>query len=248
MIVQCFDALLMVLSFVDAPQTRSGEKHCPFIHLDRYLGGAWASVYGSSSSRIIVMFARVAKKDKVELERQLRDEKAAYARLACVAGWAVPVCYGEYLWYGGRSLVLSDEGPSLTSLGMDFAALGLIERLVLFGKLYLIHSRGVYHYDFEPRSVLRKGWCRLTIMTLHSRRSTTNVKGGGSVMSWKKRGGISSDLTFCVSIARSGCWKLPKWLRLWSAGLSCFTSCSLLSYPQLFYGWWACLQSSQWTR
>ena len=128
MIVQCFDALPMVLSFVDTPQSRSGDEQCPFIHLDRYLGGAWASVYASTSSRVVVKFARVPNEDKVELELQLRDEKAAYARLSCVAGWVVPVCYGEYLWYGGRSLVLSDEGPSLTALEMGFVELGLIER------------------------------------------------------------------------------------------------------------------------
>jgi len=28
----------------------------------------------------------------------------------------------------------------------------------------LIHCRGVHHRDFEPKNVLRKGWCRLTII------------------------------------------------------------------------------------
>jgi len=118
----------MVLSSADAPQSQSGDKQIPLIHLDRYLGGAWASVYGSSSSRVVIKFARVAGKYKPELELQLKDEKAAYARLSCLAGWVVPVCYGEYLWYGGRLLVLSHEGPSLAALRMEFTALGLIER------------------------------------------------------------------------------------------------------------------------
>jgi len=121
----------MVLSSVDAPPSQSRDKPFPFIHLDRYLGWAWASVYGSSSSRVVVKFARVAGKDKAELELQLKGEKAAYARLTCLTGWVVPVCFGEYLWYGGRSLVLSHEGPSLAALRMEFTALGLIERYEL---------------------------------------------------------------------------------------------------------------------
>ncbi|KAI0249880.1 hypothetical protein BJV78DRAFT_633568 [Lactifluus subvellereus] len=73
---------------------------------------------------------------------------------------------GEYVWHGGQALVLSDEGPSSTVLGMEFTSPEVVERLVLFGELYLIHYFGVprNHQDFEPRNVLRKGWCRLTII------------------------------------------------------------------------------------
>ena len=35
---------------------------------------------------------------------------------------------------------------------------------ILIGELYLIHYFGVNHRDFEPRNVLRKGWCRLTVI------------------------------------------------------------------------------------
>ncbi|KAI0247006.1 hypothetical protein BJV78DRAFT_84068 [Lactifluus subvellereus] len=162
MVVKCFNAFPMDLSLVGAPQSQGGEK--PFVHLDRHLGAGWSSVYASSRSHVIVKFAKVPKKDKAELERQLRNEKAAYDKLALLIRWVVPHCYGEYLWYGGRSLVLSEEGPSLSALGMEFVSLGLVERIVLFGQLYLIHCLGVCHWDFEPRNVLRKGWCRLTII------------------------------------------------------------------------------------
>jgi len=164
MIVQCLDPLPMSLSSVGASQSQSDDKMPPFIHLDQYLGGGWSSVYASNVSRVVVKFASVPKKEKAELERQLMDEKVAYDRLTLLTGWVVPILYGEYLWYGGRSLILSHEGPSLDALKMEFESLGLIERLVLFGELYLIHRRGIFHYDFEPRNVLRKGWCRLTII------------------------------------------------------------------------------------
>jgi len=85
-------------------------------------------VYASTVSRVVVKFASVPKKPKAELERQLVNEKVAYDRLAVLTGWVVPIFYGEYLWYGGRSLVLSDEGPSLAALEMKFESLWLIER------------------------------------------------------------------------------------------------------------------------
>ncbi len=43
------------------------------------------------------------------------------------AGWAVPRFYGEYKWYGGRALVFSDGGQSLSDLE-DFTSLSLVER------------------------------------------------------------------------------------------------------------------------
>ncbi|KAI0253725.1 hypothetical protein BJV78DRAFT_163667 [Lactifluus subvellereus] len=164
MVVQCIDGLPMALSLVGTPQSSGGEEQHPFVHLDCYLGGGWSSVYASSRSHVIVKFATVPKKDRAELKRQLRNEKAVYDKLALLTRLVVPLCYGEYVWYGGRALVLSDEGQSLAALEMEFASLGLVERLVLFGQLYLIHRLGVDHRDFEPRNVLRKGWCRLTII------------------------------------------------------------------------------------
>jgi serine/threonine protein kinase len=40
----------------------------------------------------------------------------------------------------------------------------LLNRLVLFGKLYLIHCIGISHDDFQPQNVVRKGWCNLRII------------------------------------------------------------------------------------
>ena len=128
MVVQCFDGLPMALSPVGTLQSSGGEKQHPFVHLDCYLGGGWSSVYASSRSHVIVKFATVPKKDKAELERQLSNEKAAYDKLTLLARLVVPLCYGEYVWYGGRALVLSDEGQSLADLEMEFASLGLVER------------------------------------------------------------------------------------------------------------------------
>ncbi|KAI0255086.1 hypothetical protein BJV78DRAFT_1279691 [Lactifluus subvellereus] len=128
MVVQCFDGLPMALSPVGTPQSSGGEKQHPFVHLDCYLGGGWSSVYASSRSHVIVKFATVPKKERAELERQLRNEKAAYDKLTLLTRLVVPLCYGEYVWYGGRALVLSDEGQSLAALGMEFASLELVER------------------------------------------------------------------------------------------------------------------------
>jgi hypothetical protein len=129
MTIQCFDGCPMALSPIDSEtsQSQGGRKQRPFIHLDRYLGGGWSSVYASSKSRIIVKFAHVPEKDKAMLECLLRDEKAAYRKLAHLPPWipVVPHFYGEYEWYGGRALVLSDEGPNL---GMRMESLGFIER------------------------------------------------------------------------------------------------------------------------
>jgi hypothetical protein len=75
----------------------------------------------------VVKFAALPKKDKAELVRQLRNENAAYKKLNRITGWIIPRLYGEYEWHGGRALVLSDEGQSLSHLG-DFASLLFIER------------------------------------------------------------------------------------------------------------------------
>jgi len=127
MLVQCLDALPMALSFVGSSRSRFDDNP-PFIHLDRYLGGGWSTVYASTVSRVVVKFASVPTKPKAELERQLVNEKAVYDRLTVLTGWVVPILYGEYLWYGGWSLVLSDKGPSLAALEMKFESLWLIER------------------------------------------------------------------------------------------------------------------------
>ena len=128
MLVQPFDALPIPLSRVDTYQFQHAEKPFPFIHLDEHYGGGWSSVYASSRSHIIIKFATATKKDKAELEGYLENEKAAYDKLLPLTGWAIPYCYGEYLWYGGRALVLTNEGPSLENLKMKFTSLGLMER------------------------------------------------------------------------------------------------------------------------
>jgi hypothetical protein len=103
------------------------EKYHPFIHLDRHLGAGWSSVFVSSKSHVVVKFASVPKEDKAELLDQLNNEKAAYKKLNRIAGWIIPHLYGEYEWYGGRALILSDEGQSLSHLE-DFKSLPFIER------------------------------------------------------------------------------------------------------------------------
>jgi len=115
----------MELNLVNAPHLRHTKK--PFIYLDHYLEAGWSSVYASSKSRIVIKFAAVPKKDKAELERQLNTEKAAYKKLSLITGWVIPRLYGEYRWFGGRALVLSHEGQSLSDLE-KFGSLPLIER------------------------------------------------------------------------------------------------------------------------
>jgi hypothetical protein len=103
------------------------EQDQPFIHFDRHLGAGWSSVFASSKSHVVVKFAAVPKKDKASLVDQLNNEKAVYKKLNRIAGWIIPHLYGEYEWYGGRALILSDEGQSLSHLE-DFKSLPLIER------------------------------------------------------------------------------------------------------------------------
>jgi hypothetical protein len=67
--------------------------------------------------------------DKAELERLLMNEKAVYDKFQPLTGWVIHRCYGEYLWYGGRAFVLSDEGSTSSDLtSVDFTTLGLEER------------------------------------------------------------------------------------------------------------------------
>jgi hypothetical protein len=127
MLIQCFNGLPMRFSRAGTPRSHDGKKQLPFVLLDRHLGGGWSSVYASSRSHLIVKFAVVPKKDKAELERQLKNEDI-YDKLSRLTRLAVPRYYGEYVWYGGRALVLSDKEPSLSDLGMEFTSLGLVER------------------------------------------------------------------------------------------------------------------------
>jgi hypothetical protein len=129
--VQCLDGYPMELLLVNASRPHHIKKeYHPFIHLDRQLGAGWSSVFASSESHVVVKFAVVPKKDKAELVRQLTDEEAAYKKLNRIAGWIIPRFYGEYEWHGGRALILSDEGRSLSHLE-NFTSLPLIERYVL---------------------------------------------------------------------------------------------------------------------
>jgi len=147
--VQCIDARPIELSLVNMPHPhRANKQYHSFIHFDRHLGAGWSTVFASSKSNVVVKFAVVPKKDKAELIRQPSNEKLAYNKLSRITGWVVPHLYGEYEWYGGRALVLSKEGRSLS----------LIERLILFAEVYCMHYLGVEHRDLEPQNVLRKRW------------------------------------------------------------------------------------------
>ncbi|KAI9510072.1 hypothetical protein F5148DRAFT_1374703 [Russula earlei] len=160
-VIQCLDGLPIEFTLVDAPLSHLAKKTCRhFIHCDHYLGGGWSSVYASRNWHVVVKFAAVPKEDKAMLERQLSNETAAYHKLSRIAGWVVPLHYGEYKWDGGRAIILSDEGRSLSHLE-TFTSLSFVERLILFGELYSIHLLGVEHGDLEPRNVLRKKWSLL---------------------------------------------------------------------------------------
>jgi hypothetical protein len=128
--IQCLDAFPVLFTPVHTPQFRVCKMptSVTFVHLNHRLD---AFAYASTKWRLVIKFANGAnKKDKFELERHLLNEKTTYNKLARLARWirVVPQCYGEYMWYGGRALVLSDEGPSLMTLGMDFASLEPTER------------------------------------------------------------------------------------------------------------------------
>jgi len=125
MSVRCLGGILMRLTLVDPSQYAHSDEH-PLIHLDRHLSGGWSSVYASSKSDIIVKFGTIPRKNKADIERQLKNETAAYGKLGRIAGWVVPHLYGEYKWYGGRALVVSYGGSSLK----DFTSLYLLQRCV----------------------------------------------------------------------------------------------------------------------
>jgi hypothetical protein len=127
MLVQCMDAVPFSLLPVCTPQSR-GSKLPTFVHFDCRLGWSWSSVYMSTKSQLVVKFVIPPQNDHTEPERYLVNEKTAYDKLAPLSRWVVPRCYGEYTWYGGRALVLSNEGPSLADLEMEFASLAPIER------------------------------------------------------------------------------------------------------------------------
>lgn len=75
---------------------------------------------------MVVKIAVVPKNDKAGLIPQLNSEKLAYNKLRRITRWVVPRLYGEYEWYGGRALVLSEEGRSLPYLD-QFRSLSLVE-------------------------------------------------------------------------------------------------------------------------
>jgi hypothetical protein len=132
MLVQYLDTHPITLTPVNRnkPHCEHGLEHHPFVHLDLkifHFAGP-CSVYVSSKSHVMVKFAYQPQKVKAELERMLTNERAAHDKLQLLSGWAIPRCYGEYLWYGGQALVLSYEGPSLAECFMEFRSLGLEER------------------------------------------------------------------------------------------------------------------------
>ena len=164
----------MELSLINPPRSHHAKKqYYPFVHLDCHLGAGWSTVFVSSKSRLVVKFATMPKKNKTELIRQLSNEKRAYNKLNQISGWIIPRLYGEYEWHGGRALVLSEEGQSLSYLGSSHhyqLSRGMpaifeedcadfwYNRLILFAEVYCVHYLGVEHRDLEPRNVLRRNW------------------------------------------------------------------------------------------
>jgi hypothetical protein len=125
--VLCFDGILMRLTLVGTSPYGHPDK-CPLIHLDRHLGAVWSSVFASSKSNIVIKFRpdTIPQNDNTEVERQVKNEIAAYEKLGRITGWVVPRLYGEYEWHGGRALVMTDGGSSLE----DFPSLCLVQRYV----------------------------------------------------------------------------------------------------------------------
>ena len=201
MTVQCLNAYPMELTLVDAPTPhRAKKQYHPIIYLDRHLGAGWSSVYSSSKSHVVVKFAAAPNKDKATLKRQLTNEKMAYNKLSRITGWIVPRLYGEYEWHGGRALVLSDEGRSLSHLG-EFKSLLLIERygMPIMKRIMLIFCTADLSYlrrctastgwesstqTLSPRMCCeRSGPVFSRSLTLGSQMSTIHVQVGGSVAS-----------------------------------------------------------------
>jgi hypothetical protein len=123
--VRCFKGALMRLTLIGTSQSERSDERLS-INLDRHFGVGWSSVYASSKSDIVIKFGIAPQKDRAEVERQLSNEAAAYDKLGRIAGWIVPHHYGEYQWYGGRALVMSNGGTSLK----DFMSLYLLQRYV----------------------------------------------------------------------------------------------------------------------
>ncbi len=55
------------------------------------------------------------------------NEKVTCHKLKFISRWVDPRFYGEYEWFGGRALVFSDEGRSLSDL-KKLTSLSLVER------------------------------------------------------------------------------------------------------------------------
>ena len=85
-------------------------------------------MYALNRSHVIVKLSKTHGKDKAELECKIRNENDVYQKPHRLTRLVIPPCYGEYVWYGGRALVLSDEAPTLSNLKMEFTSLGVVER------------------------------------------------------------------------------------------------------------------------
>jgi hypothetical protein len=123
LMIKCMGGVQFSLTSNSAPKLRLATE----IHFDRRLssgeGHSQLHVYSSTRSRLVIKLATTGNGDLV-------NEKTAYERLTRFRQLlrVVPRYYGAYSWYGGRALVLSDEGPSLATLGVAFASLPPTER------------------------------------------------------------------------------------------------------------------------
>ncbi|KZT09384.1 uncharacterized protein LAESUDRAFT_757001 [Laetiporus sulphureus 93-53] len=152
------------LTLADCPLLTKAGGSTPFVKIDRTDVGRWSIVHTSPSTNLVLKFPNLLNGEDVGVCRLLEDERQIYEHLPRLCRLVTPHFYGAYDWHGGRVLAFSYEGTSLADLGVRFSSLELIERILLYCQLWLLHLNKIQHNDFETRNVLRKGWARFVII------------------------------------------------------------------------------------
>lgn len=99
----------------------SSDYNRPLIFLDKLWGtGGCAVVYKSTSSGVVIKLSLQDEYQRYDSRRGLEIEAAIYERLEAEAVPFIPQYYGLYEWSGGLALLVSDEGTSLSDLGVKF--------------------------------------------------------------------------------------------------------------------------------
>ena len=140
-----------------------------------FLPSVFLSSFLRSNASGLVMLGHVGtvslvgKSSQLEASSPLELEYAAYQKLKCLQGIAIPYCLGLYQLENFALILLTEYcGQSLTSfdaLHMDqrciftwgFTSvlhLQMANRLTLYHHVTAIHEHGVCHGDLEPRNVV----------------------------------------------------------------------------------------------